>query len=462
MFQNQARGKGEGPFLGGVLALARAKWTSDAWTWILVGLGVFLRILEYSDNRRLYMDESALQPSLTDLAFYDFQTPLPGWQLAPPGFLAVERLMVLLPLPFAPAARLVPFFCAIASMFLMRSVARRYLTEIAVPIAVGLFAMTDWLLYYSVEIKQYSSDVALTLAAFLLAAGLRPSRTEGTHAMSLRDWLVFTAFGTIGVWFSFPLALVLAGMGSYLMLQAASRRAWYQALGIMAMSLGWAASFALCYWVSQSIVAKDDFLPRFWGFAFLPFPPRSVADLERIFLQTINLLNSPSGVLTPLGVISSMFIAVTLFVLGAWSLGRKWKGGLFLLASPIFFALLASTLHQYPFHGRLLLFLVPSVHLLVGEGAAFVSRPGGAKLTFAMGAFLFCQPVLDVLWHRLVAPRNHGDYDSHGDVAHDLLDYLEDLEKKKKIDEMVQRAIAERLKQTEAIPSDSQPPFTPP
>ena len=48
-------------------------------------------------------------------------------------------------------------------MFLMRSVARRYLTAAAVPFAVGLFAMTDWMLYYSVEIKQYSSDVALTL-----------------------------------------------------------------------------------------------------------------------------------------------------------------------------------------------------------------------------------------------------------------------------------------------------------
>ena len=358
--------------------------------------------------------------------------------------------MVLLPLPFAPVARLFPFFCSIASMFLMRLVARRYLTEIAVPIAVGLFAMTDWLLYYSVEIKQYTSDVTLTLAALLLAAGHRPSRTEPTPVMSLRDWLVLTAFGTIGVWFSFPLALVLAGVGSYLILQAASRRAWHQTLGALAMSLGWATSFTLCYWVSQSIVAKDSFLPKFWGFAFLPFPPRSVAELEQVSLQTINLLNSPAGVLTPLGVIGSMFVAVTLFVLGAWSLGRKWKGGLFLLASPILFALVASVLHQYPFHGRLLLFLVPSVYLLVAGGAALASRPGGAKLTFAMGAFLFCQPALDVIWHRLVAPRLHGDYDSHGDVAHDLLDYLEGLEKTKKIEEMLERAKAAHLKKHDA------------
>ena len=65
----------------------------------------------------------------------------------------------------------------------MRSVARRYIAAAAVPIAVGLFAMTDWMLYYSVEIKQYSSDVALSLAALLLAAGCRPSRQDGSRTM---------------------------------------------------------------------------------------------------------------------------------------------------------------------------------------------------------------------------------------------------------------------------------------
>ena len=38
-----------------------------------------------------------LQENLVGVAFYDFQTPLTEWQLAPPGFLAVERLMILLP-----------------------------------------------------------------------------------------------------------------------------------------------------------------------------------------------------------------------------------------------------------------------------------------------------------------------------------------------------------------------------
>ena len=75
---------------------------SEIWTWIFVAAGVFLRVLEYSDNRPLYRDEADLKKNLVGFAFYDFHTPLVEWQLAPPGFLAVERLMILLPLPFRP------------------------------------------------------------------------------------------------------------------------------------------------------------------------------------------------------------------------------------------------------------------------------------------------------------------------------------------------------------------------
>jgi hypothetical protein len=462
MFGNRSGGNSNEATVAGAPVRARGRSASETWAWIMVAAGVFLRILEYSDNRPLYRDEMDLQKNLVGLAFYDFHTPLVERQLAAPGFLAVERLMILLPLPFRPAARLVPFLCSIASMFLMRSVARRYLTAAAVPIAVGLFALTDWLLYYSVELKQYSSDVALSLTALLLAAGAARSLEDGPTAKSRRDFFVLAAFGVIGTWFSHPLALVLAGAGTYLILNAVSRRDWRWALALAAMSLLWALSFARCYQISQRIVAKDGFLETWWAFAFLLFPPRSLADFKQIFLQTINLVNSPSGVVTPLGVLPSAFIGSGLFLIGAWSLWRKWKGGLFLLVSPILFALVASMLHRYPFHGRLLLFLVPSVHLLVGEGAAALARGRNSTLTFALGAFLLAQPVLDVLRYRLVMKRTHAEYDSHGDLHPDVLDYLDWLERIKRRDDRMRRERAERLEAEARLPAESQAPTAAP
>src|SRR5262249_35452319 len=160
--------------------------------------------------------------------------------------------------------------CAIASMFLMRSVARRYLTPRAVPIAVGLFALNDWLLYYSAEIKQYSSDVALTLVALLLAAE--------PNVMTRRRMRLLTCFALVGVWFSHPLALVLAGVGTYLIVKAARSRDSHGAIGSVAISLAWALSFWLCYKVSHRILSKDQFIWNWWDFAFLPLPPRSLAE----------------------------------------------------------------------------------------------------------------------------------------------------------------------------------------
>ena len=115
----------------GSAALSRTKLTSDTWTWLLVALGVILRLLEYGDNRKLYRDERYLLDNLVRYEIHDFTTTLTENQLAPPGFLAVERIMVRLPLPVALAGRLVPLLCGIASMFLMRSVAHRYVSPTA-------------------------------------------------------------------------------------------------------------------------------------------------------------------------------------------------------------------------------------------------------------------------------------------------------------------------------------------
>lgn len=400
--------------------------TCETWTWLAVSVGVMLRLLGYADNRTLYRDERSLLANLVDLPVFDFRTTLTEYQLAPPGFLVVERLMVRLGLPFVPAARLFPLVCGIAAVVLVRSVARRYISGCAVPIAVGLFALADWLVYYSTEIKQYSCDLALTLTALLLAAGPAP----GSAPWSTRRLLTLAGFGAAGVWFSYPLALVLAGVGTYLMAVSARRGQWRRARGLAAMGLVWVSSFAVCYVVSHGILSKERFIWDWWDFAFLRLPPRSLAELTTDFWQAVNVFDSPADVRTPLGVLPSAIFALGLFLCGCAALGGKWPGGLYLLLAPIVFAMLASALHQYPFHGRLLIFLVPSIHLLVAEGAASLSRWNRPWLTLALGAFLLCQPAFEAAWDRFIQSNPHGVHDSHGDLRADLLDYLEDLARK--------------------------------
>ena len=91
--------------------------------------------------------------------------------------------------------------------------------------------------------------------------------------MTPRRLLALAGFGVIGVWFSYPLALVLAGVGTYLIVATAIRGDWRQALGLVAMGLAWVLSFAACYVVSHGILSKEAFIWDWWDFAFLPLPP---------------------------------------------------------------------------------------------------------------------------------------------------------------------------------------------
>jgi hypothetical protein len=406
--------------------------TSEMWTWLAVTVGVVVRLADYANCRQPYRDEVSLLTNLVKLPVFDFHTILTEYQLAPPAFLVLERLMVRLPGNDVLVARLFPLACGLASMFLFRSTARSYLTRWAVPIATGLFALSDWLIYYSSEIKQYSCDLALTLIALRLAAGpVLESKESGSSPpdpapLTTRRLLAIAGFGIVGVWFSYPLALVLAGVGTYLIAVAASRKAWRQFLGLAATGVTWVLSFAVCYVVSHRILSKERFIWDWWDFAFLPIPPRSLAELQLECWQILNAFDSPADLLTPLGVLPSTFLALGLFLLGGLALSRRWLGGLYLLVAPILFAIAASALHQYPFHGRLLIFLVPSMHFLVGEGVVALSRRGGPWLTLALAAFLLFQPASDAFWNRFIErQQQHTTFDSHGDLRPDLLDYLD-------------------------------------
>jgi hypothetical protein len=218
---------------------------------------------------------------------------------------------------------------------------------------------------------------------------------------------------------------MLAAVGSYLLGATIIRRDVRGILRLAAVGAAWAASFSACYVVSHGILSKGRFIWDWWDFSFLPLPPRSMAELEYDFWHIVNIFDSPADVKTSMGPLPTAILASLLAIAGCVSLLRRWPGGLYLLAAPAAFTLAASALHQYPFHGRLLIFLVPSVHLLVGQGAAALARPGGWRLTAVLGAFLLYQPACDAFWYQFMQPLDHTAFDSHGDLRPDLLDYLE-------------------------------------
>ncbi|WP_165246479.1 hypothetical protein [Paludisphaera soli] len=385
---------------------------------VLVGLA--LRLWEYSTLRDLYMDETALLKNLVGVPVFDFHHVLKQDQLAPPGFLAIERALVRLPIRVEASGRLFPLLCGLASMFLVAPLARRYLDRFAVPIAVWMLAMADHLIYYSAEIKQYSCDLVGAMATLLLAV------PPGPEPPSRRRLAALAAWGIVVPWFSFPVVFVLAGVGFHLIARSYATGGRRAAAVAVAICAGWFASFLGCFAVSKAIVSKGDFLWTWWDFAFLPIPPRSWID-ARFTMETLaNVFINPGSVLTPFGLIATAVLATILAVVGAASLGRRWRGGLFVVVAPLLFHLAASALHQYPFHGRLILSLAPTYHLLLAEGMAAAGRLTRPWITLVLALIFLGGQAGDIAWNQVVMPKSRWrPFDTHGDLKDDLLDELD-------------------------------------
>src|SRR5690242_15711000 len=108
----------------------------------------------------------------------------------------------------ANAVRMLSLLAGIVSMLLFYKLAGKAISGSAVPIALGLFAISPSLIYYSSELKQYSCDVAVAILLYFLAI-------EGSDG----SWkplkvVTFGLAGAIAIWISHPATFVLAAIGA--------------------------------------------------------------------------------------------------------------------------------------------------------------------------------------------------------------------------------------------------------
>jgi len=360
-------------------------------------VGMLLRSAPWAFNRSLWVDEARLALNILGRPAGALLQPLDDRQGAPVGFLLLEKLAVQLFGEGERALRLVPLVAGIASMGLFYALARRWLSSAEALFALALFALCPPLVYYSSEVKQYSTDVLVALA--LLWAGERSAeRTART-----RDWLALVLAGAAGVWISHPAAFVCAGVGLALGLRAWRQGEIRDAYRYAAVSATWAASFLVSYWLVLRRADPGGYLLQFWADGFPPVPPRSLADLLWPARTFIAFFNDPAG-------LRFAGLAAAAFTMGV----LRWLAAapriVALLVMPAVFTLLASLLGRYPFptsvahgsfpvQGRLILFLVPPALILIAAGVGWLFRPGRPVPVRALGAVaaiaLLVPPALD-------------------------------------------------------------------
>jgi predicted membrane-bound mannosyltransferase len=170
----------------------------------IITVGTALRIAQYLGNRSLWGDEVAIAMNLRLRTFAELLHPLSYDQTMPLGLLLVikgqsnllgySELVLRLPLQLVGCGLLILTWILFSKIFEPRIVL----------LVVAAMAVSQSLIYYSAELKQYELDALVTVLVVWLAA-LTLERHSAAGA-----WPRLIAWGVVGMFFSQPIIFVLA------------------------------------------------------------------------------------------------------------------------------------------------------------------------------------------------------------------------------------------------------------
>ena len=346
----------------------------------LVLIGFVLRLRQYLADRSLWLDEAMLTNNILARSFGGLFQPLDNNQGAPVGFLFIQKTITLLLGDSEFALRLFPFVAGVLALVLMFALTRKISNAAAGNLALGFFAVAPSLVYYSSEVKQYSSDVAIALALSLLflrnakssrSTPLGPDFVSNREPQSLetldsiKESFLLALAGALAVWFSHPAFFVVGALGLALFVPALIAKDKHKIITLLMIAAVWILNLGALYFINLRQLSTHQFFLDFWRAGFLPHDPSSALTWLAYSLQ------GPFRDLLDLQ--TSYIVTVFLLLIGYVGLTRRNPHFGFFLLAIFFLSLFASYLTLYPFAGRMILFLAPVLILFLAEGTEAIA-----------------------------------------------------------------------------------------
>ncbi len=343
---------------------------SKNFLWVIIAFGSILYLRQYLYNRSLWIDEAMVSLDIIRLPVSNFlHQPLPGPvlgghdnpQVAPFGFLVIEKLFISLFGAAEYVLRLYPFVCGLISLWLFSRMAKIYLNVECAALALFVFAITPSLIYYSSEVKPYYTDVFFVLFSYVVIA---------QFCLNELDWDKINITGLLGaliIWFSYPIIFILLGIIIPLLLISIIQRDWPKSLKLGIIFLYWFISFIINYIFLLHNLGHINDPGRFWQSEVISFQD------SRSWLRfSLHILDNLVGIKH-----YTTKFTVLFFFLGGYSFFKEDKRSFFIFMAPLLFVFFACGLHIYSCVGRLVLFLIPIVLLMIIKGIQMISLKTG-------------------------------------------------------------------------------------
>jgi hypothetical protein len=322
---------------------------------LLTGAAGQIRI--WASGRGLWNDEIYIANNLKYLGVADLLGQLLYFQVAPPGWLAMEQTILNVFGPNERVLKVPEVVAAIVVLLLTAVAAYRAIGRWASLVAVGLIVTAPQIHYYAGELKQYVFEAAVAMV-IVVAAGAYGRVAVQDGPTGRRRVIVFAAVTTLVSVGSYSSLVVLAGVAGGIGLLQAVRRRW-SALGVtvLAVTPGLAVGGVQAWlrWRLGFMSGQQDFFPH-------GFPPEGAGPVE--ILRWLPELWQ--GLMTTALYWRHPLIAFVLVVGGLASLVIRRRPLWAAMIAGVFLAAVgAAALRGLPAEGRVALYLVAPIAIAV-------------------------------------------------------------------------------------------------
>lgn len=376
---------------------------------LLLLTGILARLRALLVGRSLWVDEVSLAVSIRDQRLIELLTePLAFGQSAPPGFLLLSKISEAIFGSGLTSIRAVPFISGVAALVVAALFTRRAFTAPAAQLGfVAGVGLSPTLVYYSAEMKQYSTDALAVMLALYLSTRMGSERLR----------VIAATVGFLAVVGSLP-GVVVFGILALLLLGSEFSTSGISGVvreirSRWSVYLAWSAG-ALVHGLYTLVAGTDQAAMRAWWDDREGFPPDivgSAADLAWYFERFVELLwlsfentrmaGPGAGQLQTLSLVASVvLLAIALRGSRGSSLTNR------LLGSTVVAAWLMAEVGLYPLSSRLAIYLIPVTLglLAIGIDVGLRSAVVGERMVAALAALIIAGNVAPVAFRQAQSP----------------------------------------------------------
>lgn len=321
------------------------------WFAIVFIIGIMLRSIHFFGRSSMWFDELTSALNIRDKSFFQLATEsLDHNQVAPVGFLELEKLATVVFGVNDHAYRFFPFVFSICSLVLFLNIGKAFLIDIPLLCSFILFSGSVSAWFYGGEAKQYSGDI--TAALFLVWAGLQITTNELSKQ---KTWFIAIA-GFILTLSSLPAVVIAPCVAGIVFIRLIKKQLTITLKQFFIIAFSWALGCGLCAMHAKFVISQQvqNDMGAYWSRGFAPLesiPEYFIWIYENITEQFSYFLTFWMKDVFP----SIPLIAKTLLLLslpGIVFLVRKYKSAILILFTPLIVAVLLASFKILPFENR--------------------------------------------------------------------------------------------------------------